>query len=197
MEKKYPVLKCDKKLWEEIKPVLKSFGITDFFISEPVWERNSYIVSNFGAPFLDNFKIGNTTYSEDEVINNYLRYLVSTKETFLYAVYRLLNKEYMEERNIKVSLKKAREWYKSNNDTLKELALQAYSKEELCQYLEEGHRVMVSNDGKSWVLKEYKSHTEAKNMVTGVSANWDYIVPAEEFDFNAEDISVNIKKSIV
>lgn len=37
----------------------------------------------------------------------------------------------MEERNIKVTLDKAREWYESTNSTLKELALQAFTKEEL------------------------------------------------------------------
>ena len=37
----------------------------------------------------------------------------------------------MEERIIKVSLNKAREWFKSGNSTLRELSLQAFSKEEL------------------------------------------------------------------
>ena len=37
----------------------------------------------------------------------------------------------METRNIKVSLFKAKEWYISNNPTLKELALQAFTKNEL------------------------------------------------------------------
>lgn len=37
----------------------------------------------------------------------------------------------MEERNIKVSLQTAREWYKSGNKALKEVALQAFSEEEL------------------------------------------------------------------
>ena len=37
----------------------------------------------------------------------------------------------MEERNIKVSISKAREWYKYGNSTLKELALQAFTKDEL------------------------------------------------------------------
>lgn len=36
----------------------------------------------------------------------------------------------MEERNVKVSLEKAREWYKSDG-TLKEIALQAFTKDEL------------------------------------------------------------------
>ena len=37
----------------------------------------------------------------------------------------------METRNIKVSLFKAKEWYISNNPTLKELALQAFTEREL------------------------------------------------------------------
>lgn len=39
----------------------------------------------------------------------------------------------MEVRVIKVSLDKAREWYNSNNSSLKEIALQAFSEEELEQ----------------------------------------------------------------
>ena len=35
------------------------------------------------------------------------------------------------ERNITISLEKAREWYNSDNESLKEVALQAFSKEEL------------------------------------------------------------------
>ena len=37
----------------------------------------------------------------------------------------------METRNIKVTLGKAKEWYKSGNSILKELALQAFSEKEL------------------------------------------------------------------
>lgn len=37
----------------------------------------------------------------------------------------------METRNISVTLEQAREWYKSVNDTLRTLALNAYTKEEL------------------------------------------------------------------
>ena len=37
----------------------------------------------------------------------------------------------MKERNITVTLKKAREWYNSGNATLKEVALQAFSRDEL------------------------------------------------------------------
>jgi len=39
----------------------------------------------------------------------------------------------MDVRNIKVSLEKAKEWYNSNNPSLKEIALQAFTKEELEQ----------------------------------------------------------------
>lgn len=37
----------------------------------------------------------------------------------------------MEKRNISISLEKAREWYEGGNITLKQLALEAYSEEEL------------------------------------------------------------------
>lgn len=40
----------------------------------------------------------------------------------------------MLERNVTVTLKKAKEWYNSNNATLKEIALQAFSEEELYTY---------------------------------------------------------------
>lgn len=37
----------------------------------------------------------------------------------------------MEERKITITLEKAREWYNNDNISLKEIALQAFSKEEL------------------------------------------------------------------
>ena len=40
----------------------------------------------------------------------------------------------MKERNITITLEKAREWYNSGNATLKEVALQAFSKEELNRF---------------------------------------------------------------
>ena len=40
----------------------------------------------------------------------------------------------MEKRNITVTLEKAREWYNSGNATLKEIALQAFSEEELTTF---------------------------------------------------------------
>ena len=40
----------------------------------------------------------------------------------------------MEERNITVTLNKAKEWFNSGNATLKEIALQAFSKEELNRF---------------------------------------------------------------
>ena len=37
----------------------------------------------------------------------------------------------MEKRNVTVTLEKAKEWYNSDNESLKEIALQAFCKEEL------------------------------------------------------------------
>ena len=38
------------------------------------------------------------------------------------------------ERNIKITLEKAKEWYNSNNESLKDIALQAFSEEELTAF---------------------------------------------------------------
>lgn len=131
--RKYPVIKCNKELWEEIKKQLDIWNIS-YNISNN-WNEYSYLVSNYGCPQISTFEIGNTCYYENEDINEGYRYLVNTKEEFLLTVAKLLNKEYtMEERNIKVSLEKARKWYNSNNDTLKELALQAFKEEELTSF---------------------------------------------------------------
>lgn len=95
MEKKYPVLKCNDELWNEIKPVLESFDINKFNITETVLHHaDNYIVSNFGSPMENNLIIGNTIYYPREIINEYSRYLVNTKEEFLSAVAKLLGKEY-------------------------------------------------------------------------------------------------------
>lgn len=132
MEKKYPVLKCDnEKLWLEIKEVLKSFGISDFYTYYDFTDR-TYIVSNFGDDSTNILRIGITVYDYKEAVNFNYRYLVNTKEEFLSAIAELLDKEYCgEEKTIKINLKKAKEWYKSDNKALKELALQAFTKDEL------------------------------------------------------------------
>lgn len=97
MEKKYPVLKCNEELWAEIKPVLESFGITDFsgIGDSKTSEFNEYpfLISNYGRSSSEEFCIGNIN---TPAINEYdsLRYLVNTKEEFLSAVAKLLGKEY-------------------------------------------------------------------------------------------------------
>lgn len=67
-------------------------------------------------------------------------------------------------------------------------------------YLEKGHRVMVSDNSKCWYLREYINNNLACGVIddtyTGYD-NWKYIVPVENFDFQAKDLSINIKKSIV
>ena len=52
----------------------------------------------------------------------------------------------MEERTIKISIEKAREWYNSNQPSLKEVALQVFTKEELERpKLEEIIEVLIKN----------------------------------------------------
>lgn len=52
--------------------------------------------------------------------------------------------------------------------------------------LELNHRVICSDDSKSWFVFDYK-RAEKK---------WKYIVPVEDFDFEAPELSININKSI-
>lgn len=97
MEKKYPVLKCNEELWAEIKPVLESFGITDFSSigdsKTSKFNEYPFLISNYSRNSSEEFCIGNIDTPE---INEYgsLRYLVNTKEEFLSAVAKLLGKEY-------------------------------------------------------------------------------------------------------
>lgn len=94
MEKKYPILKCNKELWNEIKPVLESFGITDFANKSFVDKYQNYIVSNYNGIYDNKLIIGITYYCNLNNIVFGLRYLVNTKEEFLSAVAKLLGKEY-------------------------------------------------------------------------------------------------------
>lgn len=92
MEKKYPVLECNKELWNEIKPVLESFGITDFDVV-PNWNNNIYLISNYGYVDKNEIFIGNDKSSKINHKSSF-RYLVNTKEEFLSAIAKLLGKEY-------------------------------------------------------------------------------------------------------
>lgn len=67
------------------------------------------------------------------------------------------------------------------------------------QILEEGHRVMVSNNGYNWSLKKYYMNDKAYRFSDDVDScnSHIYIVPIEDFDFTAEDITINKEKSIV
>ena len=92
MEKKYPVLKCNEELWNEIRPVLESFGITNFKWIDN-FEEYPFLISNYGFCNNDELLIGNIDYNKIDISYS-LRYLVNTKEEFLSAVAKLLGKEY-------------------------------------------------------------------------------------------------------
>lgn len=67
------------------------------------------------------------------------------------------------------------------------------------QFLEKGHKVMCSYNGYDWSLKIYLSGNTCSNSRTNIYSifSYIYIVPIEDFDFNAEDLSINKDKSIV
>lgn len=59
---------------------------------------------------------------------------------------------------------------------------------------------MVSDNANSWSLRLYVADNKAIcfNPVHDIDTmNWRYIVPIEDFDFIAEDITINKEKSIV
>lgn len=57
--------------------------------------------------------------------------------------------------------------------------------------------VMVSDDGENWSVKYYKSRRFCLTNKTSIYGSWyQYIVPVSKFDFEADDLSINIKNSI-
>ena len=59
---------------------------------------------------------------------------------------------------------------------------------------------MVSNNTNSWSLRLYIADNKAIcfNPAHDVDVmNWKYIVPIEDFDFTAKDITINKEKSII
>lgn len=92
MKNKYPVLKCTKELWEEIRPVLESFDVYKFDRIHD-WCTCQYLISNYGNCTVDIFSIGNGPDTKVDIKDS-LRYLVNTKEEFLSAVAKLLGKTY-------------------------------------------------------------------------------------------------------
>lgn len=65
------------------------------------------------------------------------------------------------------------------------------------QVLEKGHRVMCSDDALYWSLAIYLKDNIVNPFTKDIKCYWKYIVPAENFDFTAEDITINKEKSIV
>ena len=58
---------------------------------------------------------------------------------------------------------------------------------------------MCSNNGYDWSLQVYLNENTCSNSKTNIYSifSYIYIVPIENFDFNAEDLSINKDKSIV
>lgn len=264
MEKKYPVLKCNEKLWNEIKPVLESFGITDFNnIGEGdennfLFEKYPYLVSNYGVYHIDKFLIGNVDKPNVNESNS-LRYLVNTKEEFLSAITKLLEKDNdfdknkqsnlnidkdMEKINIADKLKYCKKGTKlyspifgevefdgiennaiyvntiNNDNKIVRIPFESNGQFYSCypngeyllfpskdnrdwnnfQVLKKGHLVMCADYIDTWQLRKYISDNIAgvtNSNFENESTSWKYIVPIEDFDFSAEDITINKEKSIV
>lgn len=68
------------------------------------------------------------------------------------------------------------------------------------QVLKSGHHVMVSDDAHDWCLRLYVTDNKTIHFNSDDDKDemtWKYIVPVEDFDFTAEDITINKEKSII
>lgn len=74
----------------------------------------------------------------------------------------------MEERSVKITIEQAREWVNSDNETLKTLALSAYSKEELEEETLDSirNKLQISMMGKYIPTKEKRKAEIHINLVT-------------------------------
>lgn len=80
---------------------------------------------------------------------------------------------------------------KENRDWEKEL------EEKRNQLLPFNTPVMVSERDNYWCLRYYKKCRQCHvSKINSNGANWKYIVPVSKFDFEADDLSINIKNSI-
>ncbi len=73
----------------------------------------------------------------------------------------------MEERNITVTLEKAREWYCSNDATLKELALQVFTEQELCAY--DFTQIKNFEDALTFILYSECTKAYIRNTINDIS----------------------------
>lgn len=73
----------------------------------------------------------------------------------------------MEERNITVTLEKAREWYCNNDATLKELALQAFTEQELCAY--DFTQIKDFEDALTFLLYSEGTKAYIRNTINDIS----------------------------
>lgn len=101
---------------KEVIKALKDLGGINFSNLEGTSEKLYY--------YIDNKNYISSMHDSCSMRKTYSRYLV-TLEDYLNI------KNNMEERTIKISLETAKEWYKGNNNALKELALQTFTEKEL------------------------------------------------------------------
>lgn len=66
----------------------------------------------------------------------------------------------METRNVKITIQQAANWYSSNNDTLKALALSAFSRDELILYYIKAQSKTVSLDLPLGQIDKFKTLTQ-------------------------------------
>lgn len=79
----------------------------------------------------------------------------------------------MELRNVKITIQQAANWYSSNNDTLKALALSAFSRDELILYYIKAQSKTVSLDLPLGQIDKFKTLAQLMNIARYYNKDWE------------------------
>lgn len=78
----------------------------------------------------------------------------------------------METRNVKITIQQAANWYSSNNDTLKVLALSAFSRDEIILYYVKTQSKTVSLDLPKGQIDKFKTLAQLMNIAKYYNGDW-------------------------
>lgn len=86
----------------------------------------------------------------------------------------------MKKRTIELSLDKAREWYKQGGD-LKEVALQAFKEEELCDVVvcKVGNYVHVKGNGEDFYIHDVPEFYASWENAIGIAKTFQFLLPTK------------------
>lgn len=102
----------------------------------------------------------------------------------------------MEIRNVKITIQQAANWYSSNNDTLKELALSVFSKDEIILYYVKAQSKTVSLDLPLGQIDKFKTLAQLSilasyfNSITKIEKDTKYFLGKNDEVNNSIDVKL-------